>query len=209
MAGNPELWSDFDGTAIDIVRKTDWRNWFKAGIPILDGYIEFLYGAQEAGVDIAGVLSRRNDRARRGTTMHSIATLGLGEYFGDPAKVILAGSESAKGRYLAQRSLVGPVGMLEDKPHKLTPVVVGALTQEMIDGGTPHRIIIGAVDTPNMLDRLDQLGKEARATNGLTVNTSPGGLTIQHDAATIQIVPLPPYSYETGLIFGRTLANTA
>lgn len=198
----PRVYTDFDGTAIDIVGKHDWRNWLKTGIPLLPGYTDFLQGVHDGGVEISGVISRRGEM-RRGTTMRAITTLGLSEHFGDPAKVILAGSERAKGQYLADQSRTSPVGMLEDKPHKLVPIVVGALMTS--ESQQPHYpITIGAVAGPRAPERIDQITPAIRFLGAATAST-PDGLKISHGAMAVNVVPLPGYSYESGQAFAQEL----
>src|SRR5690242_14183199 len=90
-----ELWSDFDGTAVELVSPFNPRNWRKYPMEMIPGYREFLQTAKDEGLEIAGVVSRRHE-LRRGVTERAIADLGLDEFFHHPSQVVLAGSHVKK-----------------------------------------------------------------------------------------------------------------
>lgn len=218
----PELWSDFDGTGVHVVESRTGlplqfaypRNWAKWPLKGIEGYSEFLKGVQESGVNIAGVVSRRQTW-RRGVTRSSMAKLGVSDLLPD---VQLLKTEEAKGRFVAQRTTSGVVGMLEDKPHKLVPEIVqGMLVSatrnlELTDGR--KNLVLGVVDHSKSEDRI------AKVKDFLTRRPSwiqdvqdwgDGGLESRGTSLTghfgLLITPLEPYSREAGQSFGELVHN--
>jgi len=218
-AQRPELWSDFDGTAVGTTRKIDPRNWTKYPLPALHGYVAFLRGVQSAGVDIGGVVSRRPDiLVRRFVTTRSVSKLGLSEFFGDHRQLVHAGSEEAKGRFLIERSRRTTVGMLEDKPHKLGSVLLSALsaaTQLPDSSRTLNPIIMGAVAHNRSQEYLERLLERVKTQPDLNLQVSeiadagshptPTGFTLEAASVKLCVLALSPYTERSGERFGYLL----
>lgn len=212
----PRLWSDFDGTAVGLVSKTNPCNWSKYPLSGIEGYADFLKGVASTGVEMAGVVTRRPDIfIRRMATARSITKLGFGEFF--PA-VVHKGSEEAKGRFVAEQSRETTIGMLEDKPHKLGAVLLGAgaLSETIQHPEAPHHpIVLGVVKHGQSQEYVERLAAQANAmaSGGLTVTeTGPItaiGLSIQSEQLSLEVVQLQPYSQYAGEAFGRTILNAA
>jgi hypothetical protein len=209
----PRLWSDFDGTAVEIVPKWNPRNWSKYPLAGIEGYKAFLTAVSDSGVEVAGVISRRpNIAPRRYVTARSISQLGLSRFFGEPSQQVLVGSEENKGDFLARESLKAPVGIIDDKPHRLGSAMLHALFQLQERGGHEDRkgVVLGAVNHPKIESYIDQLAKEALA-GGLEVAFTPNG---EHDSTMIvgdtywvKVVPLDPYSAAAGRSFANELLD--
>lgn len=212
----PRLWSDFDGTAVGIVGKTNPRNWSKYPLPAIEGYADFLRGVQATGVEIAGVVSRRPDIfVRRMATARSIRKLGFSEFFTRPDQIVHQGSEEAKGRFVAEQSRATAVGMLEDKPHKLGAVLLGALSEHVQHPEVPNNpILLGVVKHGKSQEYIERLATAANAltSNDITVSeTGPitsVGLSVEADGFSMNVVQLPTFSQFTGRDFGQQLLAT-
>jgi len=215
----PKLWSDFDGTAVALAKKTDPRNWSKYPLKGLVGYADFLRGVQSTGVEIAGVVSRRPDIfIRRMATARSITKLGLGELFTNAGQIVHKGSEEAKGRFVAEQSRETTVGMLEDKPHKLGAVLLGMLDEPVKHPeATHHPIILGVVSHSRSQEYIERLAEQAKVrtsgdlyvtefANGVGTATTTG-ITLEAETLTLRVVPLQPYSQEAGQSFGQMLTS--
>src|SRR5262245_18175853 len=123
-----KVWSDLDGTAVALARGVDPRRMTKYPLLPIRAYAGFLSDVVSTGVELAVVVTRRpNLRVRRWATTRSIANLGYSEFFPRPDQIVHTGGEKAKGEFLAQESRSAAIGMLEDKPHKLGEVLLGAL----------------------------------------------------------------------------------
>ncbi len=217
----PRLWSDFDGTAVAIAKKSSPRNWSKYPLPGLDGYIDFLKGVHLTGVEIAGIVTRRPDiSVRRLATARSIRKLGYADFFNRPEQLVHTGSEEAKGRFIAEQSRVTTIGMLEDKPHKLGSVLLGALTEpRQYPRVSHHPILIGAVLHARSQEYMERLIAQASTitTGNLCVTefahgvaTAPtAGFTLESEFLSLHVVPLQTYSEQAGSAFGRTLLGIA
>lgn len=217
----PRLWSDFDGTAVALARKTDPRNWSKYPLRGLAGYVEFLKGVQSTGVEIAGVVSRRPDIfPRRLATNRSIAKLGLSKFFNRPEQVVHQGSEEAKGRFVLEQSRISTIGMLEDKPHKLGAVLLGALTEPVRHLDVPrHPILLGVVSHDRSQEYIERLVEqvEAKITGGLHVTESSCGIgraistsfRLETEFLNLHVTPLQPYSEQAGEAFGQAIQDIA
>lgn len=207
----PRLWSDFDGTAVELVRKTNPRNWTKFPLAAMAGYLEFLAGVQSSGIEIAGVVTRRPDIfVRRMATARSIKKLGFSEFFTDPAQIIHAGSEIAKGRFIAEQSRKTTVGMLEDKPHKLAPVILGALTEPLQHPDRSHHsIVIGVVSHKHSMEYMERLKVATksvlRGAISITETDDEGaaGLSVAGESFRLNVIQLPGYSHTAGQDFGQ------
>jgi len=156
----PELWSDFDGTAVkkySIKNPARWlQNSLKYPLPGLHGYAEFLAGVEAGGVAIGGVVSKRPDIfPRRWVTALSISQLGLKEFFGRDGQVILAGRESAKGRFVASRTRESVVGVIDDQPQNFVPALVDGLLAEANNGAEFGVAVVGVVDHPRSRERIE------------------------------------------------------
>lgn len=220
----PRLWSDFDGTAVEkLSKKNPWqwrRNLLKTKLKGLPGYGSFLQGVESVGVEIAGVVSRRPEVwPRRGNTMRSIAELGIGNYF-DAAKVVLTGSEEAKGQFVLEQSRISTIGMLEDKPHKLGAVLLGALTEPAQHLEVPrHPILLGVVSHSRSQEYIERLVEQADAKTigGLHVTESSCGggratstsFRLETEFLNLHVTPLQPYSEQAGEAFGRAILDIA
>jgi len=217
----PRLWSDFDGTAVALARKTDPRNWSKYPLRGLAGYAEFLKGVRSTGVEIAGVVSRRPDIfPRRAATARSIAKLGFSEFFNRPEQVVHKGSEEAKWQFVLDQSRNTTIGMLDDKPHKFGAVLLGALTEPVQHLEVPrYPILLGVVSHDRSQEYIERLVEqaEAKTTCGLHVTESWSGIDraittsfrLETESLNLHVMPLRPYSEQTGEAFGRAILDIA
>lgn len=210
----PRLFSDFDGTAVEIRPKWDPRNWSKYPLRQLAGYYEFLSGIEHSGeIDFEGFISRRpNIAPRRLVTARTIARYGLERFFGDAEQAaLLAGNEYIKARHLMFEAYKGPVVMLEDKPHKLGAELIKLVVEGGCNPG--HDIVLGIVNGPKREQYFDELIKESvrSGTAPIWDTRLPGGdLIIMASGITgqtdISVVTLPTYSYDAGIAFARQTA---
>lgn len=217
MAHGVELWSDFDGTAVEKLSKgkpAHWRrNFFKTDLAPIAGYAAFLNGVRSAGVEIAGVVSRRAEFRRR-TTMASIGELGLEEVF-TPDRVMLMGSEEAKGRFVAERSRAATVAVIEDQPQKLGPVILGALLEAAENDMIQHHpLVLGVVSHPNAVGRYNRFLGDAGLNKSLPLETSDfdfdgDGVMIATSNYELHVGVIYPYSYQAGHLFGSRLQEFA
>ncbi len=176
-APSPEFWTDFDGTAVELVSKFDPRNWIKYPLPTMVGYTAFLRGVRRQDVVVGGVISRRPDiPIRRFVTRRSIVNLGLDAYL-NPDHIVLTGSEERKGRYIAERALHRTVGLIDDKPHKVGPTILAGLSS---GPGSPNfagqqvRVALGVVNHPKSKTYTEQFVEQVRdesAATGISVAT--------------------------------------
>jgi hypothetical protein len=218
---NVELWSDFDGTAVEIVRKTDPRNWSKYPLPGLAGYNDFLGGVRSTGVPVAGVISRRpNILIRRMATARSITKLGFAELPNRPGQIVHTGSEEKKGQFIAERSREAVIGMLEDRPHRLGAILLGAMAEPMRHPKVHHHsILVGVVAHPRSQEYIDRLLELAEPLAGVGLDTrefvdqselgATTGFSFQTESLGLQVVPLHPYSRQAGEVFGNKLLDVA
>lgn len=203
------LWSDFDGTAVSIVRKTNPRNWSKYPLPIIEGYLDFLKGAQDSGIEVAGIVSRRPDiLPRRLVTARSVAQLGMSQFFPAEKHIVLTGSEYAKAGFVAKDAMLfGRVGMIDDKPHKFG----AAFAEYMLSDDIRHAatLVLGAVHTPSREEHLEKLAAWATNVNGVEVTSGTQDLYIGHHEGRfgIRVIPLEPYSETSGQAFGQALTE--
>lgn len=205
---SPRLWSDFDGTAVEKLFLVHPRNGIKYPLKGIPGYADFLKGARDSDVEIGGVLSARpNGRSRRWATARSMSSLGLGNLFAPPAQVILAGSDQAKGLHLVAESRTTTVGMLEDRPHRVGPVLFNAL---MTDASAPktahHPIVIGVVEHARSDEYIERLMQQAQQLGErVVIAESAASIHITSESAQIGLVALPAYSMQAGQDFAARL----
>lgn len=214
---SPEFWSDFDGTAVELVSKFDPRNWLKYPLPSMVGYTAFLRGVRRHDVEIAGVISRRPDiPIRRFVTERSIVKLGLDAYL-KPDHIVLTGSEEHKGRYIAGRALHRPVGLIDDKPHKVGPTILAGLSS---GPGSPNfagqqvRVALGVVNHPKSegytAQFVEQVRDESEATGISVVPRVSDGVINLHGpdrSFKLSIVQLAAYGEATGSNFAQYLID--
>lgn len=208
----PKLWSDFDGTAVAVVRKINPRNWSKYPLPSIAGYSDFLRGVRASGVEIAGVVSRRPDiLARRMATSRSITKLGFSEFFGKRDQIVHAGSDSAKGRFVARQSEASAIGMLEDKPHHLGSIIIGALIEPSSPDISHHPILLGVVNHRRSQEHIevlhDMTTKNLKGDINISQTGESGlwGLEITCARFLLDVVQLAPYTNQSGEEFGNRL----
>ncbi|HEX5797683.1 MAG TPA: hypothetical protein VFX86_04830 [Candidatus Saccharimonadales bacterium] len=211
----PRLWSDFDGTAIGLAKNYDPRNWVKYWLPAIEGYADFLKGVQSTGVEIAGVVSRR-PAVRRWVTQRSIKELGFAEFFTNPDQVVLKGGEREKGRFVAEESHEGPVGMLEDKPHKLGVELLGALREASEHPRVSHHpILLGVVSHGQsqayMRGLAESVGRNHPdlSVDVSTPGKSSGDFTVTSEGFAVHVTQLEPYTEAAGQDFGQRLHDLA
>lgn len=196
----PRLLPDFDGTLVRKFPKTKWQNWFKAGLPLVDHALNFLEGAEDAGLEIGDILSRRPERIRRGTTMHSMEALGLSRFFPDEGRVKLLGSEEAKAAELLRQREQGPVVMIDDYPNKIGKEVLSRVHgSRSADEGTPqHPLVLGAVFTVHQPESIASLVRYAEVSLRTDVEREAGTGNLYVPEANLTVVRLHPYSYAEG-----------
>lgn len=208
---SPEVWSDFDGTAVGLVPKHDPRNWAKYWLKMVDGYIDFLDGVREGGVEVAGVVSRRPKVGRSLVTARSIVKLGMDTHFPGPNHVVLAGSETRKAQHLVDRAADHDVGMIDDKPHRLGPEMLDLLVQVephevQLDAPGRRQIVLGAVNHPRSQEYFERFAEHAAARNDVAMAEKDGNLHIRGGAFDMLVVPVQPYSVEAGVAFAADVA---
>lgn len=203
----PTLWSDFDGTAVKKYGSRNPLNWTKYPLPALPGYLDFMRGVQHTGVALGGVVTIRKEFFRRHLTELSIRKLGYGGII-LPSSVEYAGSEKGKGRFVAEQSRKGVVGMIDDKPHWVGKVILEAL----VEGNTYNPIILGAVGHAHTEHYMERLCDVARSLELLVHETNSGepetpglGFTASNGQQTLQVVQIGAYSVEAGQAFGNLL----
>lgn len=203
MRNTPELWSDFDGTAVGIKGKIDPRNWTKYPLPVIDGYADFLKGFGDYGGRIAGIVSRRPDIApRRLATHRSIAKLGLQAYFGDPSKVLLTGSETTKAAHVLGEAAHARVGLIDDKPHRVGAEMIESLSANHSTEST--HITLGAVRHDKQEEYMDRLLSFAEQHPSVgSIEEWKGGprYDIIVGESRLCLVGLKPYSRTAGQVF--------
>lgn len=211
----PKLWSDFDGTAVEIVSKANPRNWSKYPLKGLDGYVEFLRGVQDGGVDFAGIVSRRpNIAPRRLATKLSVAKLGIDEFFRGEQQVVLTGNEHKKGTFVADQAADRVVGIIDDKPHKIGVAILNALKRPSVFRST---VVVGAVNHSKTQMYVEGLANAAvqHKTDALAAGVpaidvedrTDGGLILTGSNFDIHVVPVEPYSAEAGQAFAQTMLS--
>ena len=198
------MWSDFDGTAVELAGKMDPRNWLKYPLPMIPGYTDFLDGVEEGEVDIAGVVSRRpNIWPRRVVTERSIAQLGLSEYF-EGSHIHLAGSEIKKAGIVVARSIYADVGLVDDKPHRVGVEMIRVLEQF----GLPAVVKLGAVAHAGRTAYLDELKYRAEFAGAAVDESHDGQFNIAVGESTLRVVELEPYSFEAGQQFAEVIKES-
>lgn len=211
---SPVLWSDFDGTAVEIAGFP--RSWSKYPLDGVPGYGEFLEGVQEGGVDIAGIVSRRpNIFLRRLATVHSIAKLDLQRFFHDADNIVLAGSEAAKGAFVALEALGGqrPVGIIDDKPHRVGAELIRAMRKIPLENGRRIApVTLGAVNhdrTEDYMTSFIERMQDEQGKTGISVTESSEEhafvLRAPDRSFRLNVVGLPEYSAEAGQAFAERL----
>lgn len=205
---SPELWCDFDGTLVATRSKLDPRNWTKYPMNGMPGASYFLDGVSRSGVELAGVVSRRNARFRTSVTRWALKNVGLDRYFPREGSIVLAGSEERKGRFLVARSRERTVGMLEDKPDQLGKVMLGALAKLESSPATPHHdIVLGVVHHPQSARRLEGLLEIIDSVDRQVevVSNPDESHDIRGEEFTLTVAQLPAYSLQAGQEFAQRL----
>jgi hypothetical protein len=221
------LFSDFDGTAVaKLSNMHPWRwpqNMAKYPLRRIEGWADFINGALSVeGVHYEGLVSRRG-KAREKVTRLSLARTGLDPDFD---RMVLAGSEQKKAEALARRAveLVGSatVGVVEDMPQKLVPELL-----KILDAIAPYpdlllpppRLTIGVVSNRRAAERIEETTELLEAIRGAEShhdgyyygadirNQRDGGLTVSSGKMTIDVIPLPAYSFGAGVEFGERLVS--
>jgi predicted secreted acid phosphatase len=207
----PVLWSDFDGTAVQLRPKRDPRNWAKYPMELQAGFLEFLQGVEEGGVELAGVVSRR-PKLRRYVTQRSMAKLGIDQYL-SPQQIVLTGSEKAKGQFLADQSSNVPTAVLEDKPHKLVPEILKGMAQNAADEWYPaQHLVIGVAShdrTKEYMDKLVTQDIQLEHADNLSVVGDEASCYIQAARFSVHAICIGAYSQESGHRFATNVWDTA
>ena len=197
----PRLYFDFDGTLVHKYSGRNLRNWTKYPLPVIRGSYDFLDGVKSAGVELGNVITRRGERSRGFVTRRSIENLGLFDYL-DPTAVQYANGELEKANLVVAASKKGKIGMLEDRPDKLVPNILG-LVRAIVE---PVDITIGVVDHPDQNKRicttLGEVGSSEKFIHGYD-----GTYTIEVNESFITLVSLRAYSRPEGVRFGEILAS--
>jgi hypothetical protein len=214
-----KLLSDFDGTAVELVGKLNPRNWLKYPLAGIPGYREFLEGVQEGGVDVDRVVSRRpNIPPRRLVTARSIADLGLQRFFPDSDSMVLAWSETGKASFVVEEAQKGrPVGMIDDKPHRVGPALLSAMREVPLESGWRRisPITLGVVNHERseeyMMDFIEGV-QEQYDEIGISVtervNDHSFALRPADYRFRLNVVGLPEYSAQAGEAFAQRLLDT-
>lgn len=166
-----------------------------------------LDGIISENVRIAGILSRRpNIWPRRMATERSIAKLGLSGYFDEASQIRLTGSETAKGQALVDESEYGPVGMLEDKPHRLVPVIIDALDQTSSDSGN-HAVTLGVVPHSRADEYLARMIEATKEMGAEFTEEAPNVFRLYHDPR-LTVVTMNAYDETEGKRFAQLIRSS-
>jgi hypothetical protein len=217
-ARKPQLWSDFDGTAVETVAWFNPRNWSKNNLAGIDGYKEFLEGAAKGELDVRGVVSRRpNIGQRHRATQRAIYQLGLEAVF--DGNVILAGSEENKGNFIAKQSQDGKIAVIDDKPHRLVPAILAGLSQiaerpntlddqQQIGDTSPLHVVLGVVNHEKTAHYFNRMLRETSVPSHASPRySSQGVITFSERRFSLNVVRLAPYSNDAGLEFAQTVID--
>ena len=199
----PQVWSDFDGTAVELTGAINPRNWLKYPLDLMHGYPDFLRGVQDEGVEVAGIVSRRPE-LRRWVTNRSIKVLGLDEFFWHPDQINLVGSERKKGQFVVEKSQLAPVGMLEDKPHKIGAV----LLKELIKNPEEQSVVLGVPPNIEAYESVGRLVKEAETAGAKIIRNSDGTINIAGESFRLGVVLLQHYSKDAGKDFAQRVLSS-
>lgn len=209
---SPEVWSDFDGTAVETVGIANPRNWLKYPLAMIAGYSDFLSGINVSGSQVAGVVSRRPDIFPRRLATH------LSMYDHDINRVlknnvVLTGSESKKGLFVAHKAMNTVVGLLEDKPHRIGVEVVKALSATVGEYEVAE-VVIGVPQEDDAFDKIARFERQMcqkRDEFGLGfigTDLDSKNVTIYGEGGfTVRVMPLEGYSFESGTSFGSHLVD--
>ncbi len=206
IAREPVFWSDFDGTAVEKLSKTNPRNWSKYPLAMMEGYPDFLEGVRDAGLPIKGVVTIRKKWLRAPVTNRSIREHGLDQYFPDKRQVQYKGNEDRKAGFVARQSHGGTVGMIDDKPLKFGMALL--MNPDLrYNPGVKNTVVLGAVATPKQEQHVEELAQYVtEERRDLTLTRRDSGLYIGTrglDGFGVHVVPLEPYSYEAGQNFAE------
>jgi hypothetical protein len=213
----PRLWSDFDGTAVRKFGTSDPRNWTKYPLPGIPDYLEFIKGVQSAGVEFAGVVTKRKRVVRQLVTNMSLNQLGYSDII-KPNMVEYAGTEERKGYFIALKSTEGAVGMIDDKPHKLGIAILEALALPLRATRDPsiNPILLGVVPQfDKSQEYIEKLAEQAVTVpiDGLQVietgSNGIAGLAIRAENLVLDVIQLAPYSQIEGKDFSLRLLQLA
>ncbi len=204
----PELWSDFDGTAVEILPLFHPRNWIKFPLGMLHGYSDFLRAIQNSGITIGGIVSKRPSIIRYWPTLFTIKSLKLDTYFRGK-QIVLCGTNRGKGRFIVLRAQERPIAMLEDKPHKLLPPLLLAIERYTKASLPLKPIIVGVVNHPRnheyltmALKRIDRPSRRIKAVRGQwQVFVS------EYPRPVLTIVLLDPYTSKSGQHFAGLIKS--
>jgi hypothetical protein len=202
-----ELWSDFDGTAVEHFGLLDSRNWLKSDLPLMPGYLDFLRAVRAEGVEIGGIITRRAELFRGSATMKSIVEHGLGEFFGEEGQVHHVGSEKRKAQFIEHMSRGATIGWLEDKPHKAGKILVPQLQISARDRGPYRNIVLGVAPHPHARNRMARLANDIEGFRPEIIikKRTDGSLNVAGWAFGLRVVPIDSYSGETGREFAQTV----
>jgi hypothetical protein len=132
-----------------------------------------------------------------------MARLGLLDFV-DKSQLVLAGSENAKAKRIADESTGSTVGVLADRPDKLGTTIVDSLIN-LEEPGTEarHSIVMGVADHPEANDSTRRLVElTAPFDDRLDISGSCyNGVVIEGSGFLLNVVQLQPYSEYAGQEF--------
>lgn len=220
----PRIWSDFDGTAVAKAYLLDPRNLTKYPLPEMEGYADFLRGAQlkddidgaQDRIEIAGIVTKRPDIfIRRMVTARSVAKLGLKEFFPDHSQLIHTGHERLKATHLIHESETARIGMIEDRPQKLGAEILKIMAAQSTNEEVERLIVLGVVSGDKSAAYNDTLVNNAKSLYGdaeisefdyrADDNLMNIGHRIRFGKSVLEVVPLAQYSQSSGAHFSRHL----
>jgi len=202
----PRLWSDFDGTAVELVTWRNPRNWAKYPLSGIAGYIDFLRGVKSEGVDIGGIVTARpNNFQRRRVTARSIVKLGYGDFF-NTDNTRLSGSHAAKASFLIDESGQAPVGMIEDLPQHLIPTLLKTIL--LREDSPRYPLTLGIVDTGHNDSYLEDTIATFDRSPAFEVAASSNFYAVEGEDFKLNLTLLQSYSEEAGRDFGVKLKSS-
>lgn len=204
------VWSDFDGTAVELVNRLNPRHYTTYPLAIIDGYKNFLHGIREGGGEVAGIVSARADRSyRRWATVSSITKLGLTEFFRDQSKqMFLAGNEQRKADFIITQARRETIGFVDDRPHCIGTSLLNNLVLSQDKAASSQvKILLGMTKHSKSDEYQERYFEEVNKLSNYStsIESSSEALTIRGESFVISSVALSSYSTDTGKDFSYLL----
>lgn len=210
----PVLWSDFDGTAVELVPIYKPRNWWKYPVTPIEGYNEFLQGVEHGGIAIGGIASQRQNLSqRRNVTTRTIRFKGIKALEDKPVK--LMGGESGKAAVVVEESKLHKGVLIDDVPYSVGPFLLDGLYSAALSRSEqagqdipPLHVVLGAVShrkTDGYLDLME--GRMNLTKVADPIHHEDGSRSFVGEGFTLDVMKLQPYSYDAGVAFAEQVLD--